>query len=537
MTSKKKWMSVGLATAVALSAFTPVAQPQVSYAASGFPFNQDAKAEYDKILPLVVQAEKTKSEKDVIAAYEAFIKITDKMSIEDVSVYTEGNDLDKLYERLKKTLYAMPKAFQDKHIPLMADKWADEIRKSLNSVTKYYLFDLIETNKNKTIQEKLDLVNRKVDFYMTVKDPTIKLPPGWDKSIDELYEEYLKDEKKPVSSGGGTTPPLANTPSTSMPGNGGGSSSKPQDSIGAGTEQVQIGDTWYEVTYSYKNGKVVQTGKKKLSKEAYPHLYGYYPSSGSGSSQASSENPFLNLDKAKLAYLTQDQNAESDFTIQYSLDKQSENPYYFDTGLRVDKDMNASYEQYKDVLYQIAVKSGGYVVEDNGRVLIVIDKKPIIVKDIKKAYSEREIEALFEEFPNIDIRILKTRIGTSTSLEQQIVSKQAKTVKVNGKEVELTSAPIVRDNRVLLPLKELSSALGAKVEQKEDKFVVTKDKDSVVYQLKSTNVVVKGKTLDIGIAPEVKEGTLYVEMNELSKAFGYKLIWDADSSELSFSKE
>lgn len=532
MRNKRKWMAVGLATAVGLSAIVPMGQPTVVQANSGFPFNEKAKLEYEKIVPLVVQAEKTKAEKDVIAAYEAYILLTDKLDSSDLNVYKEGNDLDKLYERLKKVMLGMPKAFQNKHIPIMADKWVEEARKSLRSVLRYHLFDLVQTNKNPDIEEKLRLVERKLHFYDLVRDPDVKLPEGWDSSIDELIKEHEQTVQKPVNDNPAPPPSMDTTPGTN--GSGGGTTAPP--SQGSGTEFVQIGDTWYEVTYSYKNGKVVQTGKKKLTPETHPHLYGQDSESIGGTSGKS--NSFqLAISKEKLDYITKDQNAESEYTIQYSLDKQSEAPYYFDTALRVDKDMNASYEQYKDVLYQIAVKSGGYVVEDNGRVLIVIDKKPIIVKDVKKAYSEQEIESLFEAFPNIDIRILKTRIGTSTSLEQQIVSKQAKTVKVDGNDVELTSTPIVRDNRVLLPIKELGEALGATVKQKEDKFVVTKDENEVIYQLKSTKVVVKGKTVDIGIAPDVKDSVLYVEMSELSKAFGYELTWDADNSELAFAKK
>lgn len=536
MKRKQKWMALGLASAVGLSSLVPVGNQSVAVASSGFPFNEEAKAQYDTIVPLVVQAEKSKTEADVVAAYEAFILITDMLSIEDQVVYKEGNDLDKLYERLKKLMYSMPADFQKKHIPLMANKWVEEVRKSLQSITRYYLVDLMATNKNKAVQDELDLVNRKLDFYNTVRDPEVTLPDDWDKPLDELIKDYEDSLAKEETGAGDYAPP----PGTgdSLAGDDGSNKQDSQPVVGAGVDYVKEGDTWYEVTYSFKNGKAVQTGKKKLSPTTHPHLYGRSVGTNNATGSTSIAGSYeLKISKEKMDYLTEDQNVESEYTIQYSLDKQAESPYYFDTALRVDKNMNASYEQYKDVLYQIAVKSGGYVVEDNGRVLIVIDKKPIIVKDVKKAYSEKEIESLFEAFPNIDIRILKTRIGTSTSLEQQIVSKQAKSIKVDGKDVETASTPIVRDNRVLLPIKELSDALGAKIEQKEDKFVVTKGKDTVIYQLKSTKVVVKGKEMDIGIAPDVKDGTLYVEMNELAKAFGYILTWDADSSELAFTKQ
>lgn len=553
MMKKQAWVSLGLATAVGLSAIIPVGNAVHVEAASGFPFNAKAKAQYDKIVPLMKKAEKSKSEKDVTMAYQEFIKITRTLNGADKEVYKPGNDLDKLYERLKKLMLSMPKTYQNKHIPIMADKWADETRYSRNSIARYYLEEWIRNNKNPNISKKLMLVKRKLNLYSLMTNPTDSLPKGWDKDDSSLKKEidnknkggaYETSENMPKPPNATTSPSGSGTNNTGSSGSSGGSggtsggsnsSSSGSTQVGQAGELVQVGKTWYEVQYRYTNGKPKEISRVKLTPKSNPELYGFSSSSSASSGSYNNQALLDRLGKEQAEYLTQDQNSESEYTIQYSLDKQGEKPYYFDTGLRVDKKNNASYEQYKDVLYQIAVKSGGYTVEDKGRILIVIDKKPIIVNDVKKSYSENEIESLFEAFPNIDIRILKTRIGASTSLEEQIVSKQAKVVKVNGKKIELTSTPIVRESRVLLPLKEVVKALGAKVKQDEDKFIVTKGSDTIVYQLKNTKVVSKGKTIDIGVAPDVKDNTLYVEMSELANIFNYDLTWDGDNSELSFN--
>lgn len=534
MKSKQTFLVVGMATFVGLSSFMTNIHPIKVEASSSMPFNKDVVAQYNKVLPLVVKAQQTKKEKDVEIAYVQFVKMTEKFNAGDLEKYKEHNDVDKLYERLRTLMYNMPASFQKKHLPKMANLWVEESRKSLQSVMRYQLQDFLKKNPSSAVDKQFRQAERKLSFYLLVKDPDAKLPDNWDDSVDQMIKDQEKLNAKPVTGNPSVIPPSGTNSNSSS------KNETAPPSQGAGTEFVQVGKTWYEVSFTYKDGKVIENGKKKLTPQSHPYLYVGLTdgiTTGLTSGNVVVKNDLLGLTDSERQYLTEDQNETSNYTLQYSLDKQSEAPYYFDTGLRVDKDMNASYEQYKDVLYQIAVKSGGYVVEDKGRVLIVIDKKPVLVKDIKKDYSEKEIESLFEEFPNIDIRILETRIGTSTSLEQQIVTKQAKKVTVDGKEIELDASPIVRANRVLLPIKELTSALDAEVKQKEDQFIVTKDKSSVVYQLKNTKITVKGKVIDIEIAPDVKDGVLYVEMTELAKAFQYDLTWDADSSEIAFTKK
>lgn len=531
MKSKQHWLGLGMASVIGLSVLAPIGeQVLVVQASSSLPFNPEVVKGYNATQPLLMKAEKSKSEADVKKAYESFVKMSQSFILSDQSVYKEGNDMDKLYERLRKLMYALPSGMQTKLLPQMADKWVDEVKGNTSTIMRFYLEDFLKGNKNGSVQDRFDRSLRKLNYYQTMP-PDSKLPADWDKSVNQLSKEQDKVQSKPVQENTVTPPAVRSSSSTS---------NKPTNFAGnTSVELEKVGDTWYEVTVTYKDGKVSGTNKRKLTPKEAPHLYPLESSDTSTSDGGATggNDKFAGLTQEEQDYLLQDQNQDSKFTIQYSLDKNGEKPYYFDTGLRVDKKMNASYEQYKDVLYQIAVKSNGYVVEDKGRVLVVIDKKPIIVKDIKKEYSEREIESLFESFPNIDIRVLETRIGTSTSLEQQIVSKQAKTVTIEGKKIDLDSTPIVREGRVLLPIKEVTSDMGATLKQKEDQFIVTKGKDTVIYQLKSKKIVVKGKEVDIGIAPDVKDGVLYVEMNELAKAFNYNLEWDGDSSELSFNKK
>lgn len=535
MMGKQRWMGFGLATVVGISAIAPVGEQVVfAQATASLPFNEEVVKAYSTVEPLVAQAEETKTVKDVAIAYEAFIGMSQLFILDDQLVYKEGNDMDKLYERVHALVYALPKAEQKKHLPLMADKWVEIVKNNTSTIMRFYLEDFLSINKNKEVEKEFALSAKKLRLYQTLP-PGSPLPSDWQKPVEEMIEDQEDTVSNPVLDAP-APPPNAATPAPEKDAN----TSVPSTSTTV--EFIQEGKFWYEVTVSYKNGNPVKSDKRKLTEKEAPHLYQFDVPNGSSTGNSADGKGgngvfFPELTDSEKAYILEDQNEKSKYTLQYTLEKQGEAPYYFDTGLRVDEKMNASYEQYRDVLYQIAVKSGGYVVEDDGRVLVVIDKKAIIVKDIKKDYSEKEIESLFESFPNIDIRILETRIGTSASLEQQLVSKQARTVSVAGEKVDLSTTPIVREERVLLPIKEIVEKMGAVLEQDGDQFIVTKDKVTVVYQLKSTSVVVKGKETDIGIAPDVKDGILFVEMSELASAYDYEIVWDGDSSELAFNKK
>lgn len=527
-------------------------------------YTKDALDSYNKAEPLVKEAEKTKKLDDIVKAYKAFAEVTRSVMLSDSVAYRENDKFDKLYSRVRKLVYDLPSGTKEKQIVAFSDYWLDRMFLNTTSFYGAHYKDFYDRNNVKSVDKKLEENLRKWQ-YIKFLPPTGDIPKSPDdikpsdlggnntsgndkgKTDIEIIDEAVKDslpkpQKDPYKGGG-----------SNGSGSGSGSGSKGSESVsdypeGSGsTSYKKEGKIWYRVTTVKQEGKPTRVIKEKMSASESSFL-----ETGKNSTSSSSDSSFIEpgsvdivnyrakfptLSNEEYNYLTSDQNTESKMTLQYTLDKKAGKPYYFDTGLRVDKDNNVSFEQYKDVLYQVAVKSNGYVVEDGKKILIVIDGKPIVVRDIKKKYSEKEIESLFDSYPKIDIRVMPTRIGQTVSLEEKIVSKQAKTVRVNGKKVELEATPVVKDNKVLLPLKQVTDLLGGKVKQIGDTFVSTKKKDSIVYTLKSTKATVKGKVVDMMIAPEIKDGVLMVETTELAKTFGYEVFWDGDTSTIDFKKK
>lgn len=221
----------------------------------------------------------------------------------------------------------------------------------------------------------------------------------------------------------------------------------------------------------------------------------------------------------------------SNNTLHYTVSKGTDDVYFYDTGIRVDKDGNASYQQVKDVLYQLAIRSEGYLAEDEGKFLIVVEGKPVLVREEKATYNKAEIEAMFKSFKSVEMRIMPTRIGTTASLEEQLVSGKEQTVKVNGKDANLKHHPMIEDGQVLLSIEELAALLQLKYESDKTKHTVSKDDHRIVYEENVKAVTVDGKVKELS-TPSVlnKEGALMGDITELLNLFGVDMIWDEEDS-------
>lgn len=227
------------------------------------------------------------------------------------------------------------------------------------------------------------------------------------------------------------------------------------------------------------------------------------------------------------------QNVRSNLSLHYTVTKGTDEIYYYDTGMRVQEDGTATYQQVKDVLYQLALRAEGYLADDKDKFLIVVEGRPVLIQNKKESYSKEEVEKMFKGFERVDMRIMQTRIGTTASLEEQLVSGKPQGLKLNGEDQDLKHQPIVEDSRVLLSVKELGELFGLTIEEDGEKVIVT-DADkmhTVIYETNVKAVVVNGKSVETSVAStKTKEGTLMGDVNELLKTFNIGMVWDEENS-------
>lgn len=311
-------------------------------------------------------------------------------------------------------------------------------------------------------------------------------------------------------------------------------------------DQADLDSTWqdiyYEVvdgkpvrvtiTYTNINGKVTSEVKREnvAEHEAYAGTAEDWEFLLSG---ASSEDLLQDL---TLDSTQEEEDEKSNLTLHYTVTKGTDDVYYYDTGMRVtvNKETNkeeATYQQVKDVLYQLALRAEGYLAEDEDKFLIVVEGQPVLIRESKEMYNKEEVEAMFKGFETVDMRIMPTRIGTTASLEEQLVSGQEQSVKVNGEDANLTHHPLVEDSHVLLSIEELASLLDLDFEVKDKKHIVSNDKHSVAYEENVKAVTVDGEVKETA-TPSIRNeaGALMGDITEVLTTFEIEMVWDEEES-------
>lgn len=491
-------------------------------------YTPEALKAHEKAKSLIAKAKESKKKEDIRAAYEAFIDLTPHLNPHNYDAYIEGDIMDQVYYELEDLLFeSTPENIRSQEIIRFAQMWKDVLIENINSLYVYHFQHFVINCPIQQIQGKLeeylDEVNRWV-YGTPSEDGIIPLPT--DEEIEKIVEEDLKNYDPSSPFPDPVTDEEADRElEKKYPQLGG------DQLVNTTIDYEKIGNDWYEIIYYISEGKVIRTERRKLSPEESYFLRvrenPYYDPS----------NPFADISyitPREWKHITQDQNPESQYTIHYTVNKDESRPYYYDTGIRVNRNKEATYEQYRDVLLVLADKSEGFFVRDKEKSLAVLEGRPVVIKEVKETYSKQELENQFNDFDKVEVRIMETRIGKTESLEVQIVSRQAKTVKVDGKEIQLLTLPMVKNERALLPLEEIAEVLGGKAKRDGDKFIVTKGSTTVMYRLKDNAVYVNGRRIELKNAPEYKDGVLMVEVGELATALGYRMSWDGETSTINF---
>lgn len=93
--------------------------------------------------------------------------------------------------------------------------------------------------------------------------------------------------------------------------------------------------------------------------------------------------------------------------------------------------------------------------------------------------------------------------------------------------------PENQNGRIMVPVRAVMEALGATVENIENKTVKISDGDTSItmaYGAKQVSVEKNGTTeqMDLDVASYLKQDRLYVPLRFVSEAFGYEVDWDQD---------
>lgn len=311
----------------------------------------------------------------------------------------------------------------------------------------------------------------------------------------------------------------------------------PQDFNMSSEDYVANGNICYKVTTKYDiNGNILSTNSEQLpsNEKGFCNIYDYEIINGD------TWNENQNGDFALEVWESlgqNDLNKVSNHSIHFTVNKDNEKPYYYDSGIRVSTDMTATYSQIKDVLTQISLKmDNGYIIEDNDKLLFIADGKPLVVKDKKAEYSQSEIEGLLNVFTTVGLKV-----DTISQLKQETIETQVNTgnltdITIDGDTFTLSKDPIVDNGILQLPIEEVSKQLGATVENKSNKLTITKDGKVIEYLIGTKDVTINGTTKKLSTTSQNKDGVVYGEMTLVAKELGYTLTFDSLVGKIEFNK-
>ncbi len=99
---------------------------------------------------------------------------------------------------------------------------------------------------------------------------------------------------------------------------------------------------------------------------------------------------------------------------------------------------------------------------------------------------------------------------------------------INGKKTETDVAPIIKDDRVFVPVRVIFEGIGAKVGWDEENKKVISELDSaiVVMAIGEKEIILNGEKKEVDVPPQIINNRTFLSINDISKIYNCDVIWD-----------
>ncbi|MDF2958580.1 MAG: hypothetical protein K0S39_315 [Paenibacillus sp.] len=109
-------------------------------------------------------------------------------------------------------------------------------------------------------------------------------------------------------------------------------------------------------------------------------------------------------------------------------------------------------------------------------------------------------------------------------------------MKLNGEKTTVEK-PFLDNGSTLVPLRVITAAFGAAIKWNEqtNSIEISYGNQVILLTIGSTKGIVDGKTIEIPVAPQLKNGTTMVPLRFISETFGAKVSFDSDSQSITIA--
>lgn len=148
---------------------------------------------------------------------------------------------------------------------------------------------------------------------------------------------------------------------------------------------------------------------------------------------------------------------------------------------------------------------------------------------IRSRYTEEEMEQIHKVKKEFEEK------------EKDVEVLPVENIIVKNKDVKFDTPPVIKQNRVLIPVRALTEGFGATVDWDEENGVatITKGDIEIVLTIGSNIALVNGEEVAIDVTSEIYSNRTYVPLRFISESFGLKVEWDdeADVAEIEDDEE
>ena len=143
----------------------------------------------------------------------------------------------------------------------------------------------------------------------------------------------------------------------------------------------------------------------------------------------------------------------------------------------------------------------------------------------------------------------RTKIGTTLPVEpvQETVSNNVVTFKVgqrfytaNGQQVQLDTAPYIKDSRLMIPVSHASNALGISKDavewdaESETVLIRAGEGKTLLLTIGSDQLWLENQYLEMDTAAEITDNRTYIPISWFAKALNINFSWDAETETVTF---
>lgn len=105
------------------------------------------------------------------------------------------------------------------------------------------------------------------------------------------------------------------------------------------------------------------------------------------------------------------------------------------------------------------------------------------------------------------------------------------TVLLNGNVIEFDVAPIIENDRTLVPLRAIFEALGAQVEWDgtTETVISAKGDDTCIFQIGNDKMFVNGEAKTLDVAAKIVDDRTLIPLRAVSEAYNCTVDWNGET--------